>query len=31
VRDINNQGIIIGNGYLNGVQQGFVAIPVTQP
>ncbi len=29
--DINNQGIIIGNGYLNGTWQGFVAIPVTQP
>ncbi len=28
---INNQGIIAGNGYLNGVWQGFVAIPVTQP
>ncbi len=29
--DINNQGIIAGSGYLNGVWQGFVAIPVTQP
>jgi hypothetical protein len=30
-RDINNQGTIIGSGYLNGVQQAFVAVPVTQP
>jgi probable HAF family extracellular repeat protein len=29
--DINNQGIITGVGNLNGVRQGFVAIPVTQP
>ena len=29
--DINNQGIIVGSGYLNGVAQGFVAVPVTQP
>ncbi len=29
--DINNQGVIFGNGDLNGVRQGFVAIPVTQP
>ena len=29
--DINSQGSIIGHGYLNGVSQGFVAIPVTQP
>ncbi len=29
--DINNQGIISGQGYLNGVWQGFVAVPVTQP
>jgi len=29
--DINNEGCIVGRGYLNGVYQGFVAIPVTQP
>jgi probable HAF family extracellular repeat protein len=29
--DINNQGIIVGSGYFNRVQHGFVAVPVTQP
>jgi len=29
--DINNQGCIVGSGEFNGVQQAFVAMPVTQP
>jgi probable HAF family extracellular repeat protein len=29
--DINNQGFIVGMGSFNGVTQGFVAVPVTQP
>ena len=29
--EINNQGIIVGAGDLNGFRQGFVAVPVTQP
>ena len=29
--DLNEQGFITGTGYLNGVRQAFVAVPVTQP
>ena len=29
--DINNQGIIVGTGYVDRLRHGFVAIPVAQP